>query len=169
MRALLLILAIAPVYAQPQTDSLKRTIGDSAPSRKAPQRTAEPPARDPGSSSFDALISSTENLNAIRDRNVQRLKECSPDVAARIGEIRERLGIKTGSQKKDANTEASLLAISAGWFKAPQENLRQAASRPQNDLIDSVLPRSEKNPEADAAALRVELDRLVASCSGGKK
>jgi hypothetical protein len=164
MRVFLLIVLTGAAFAQ-QND-LRRTIGDSAPARKAPARTPEQ-ARDPGSSSLDALISSTENLNVIRDRNVERLRQCSPDATQRIAEIRDRLGIKAGAAKKDPNTEASLLAVSANWNRMTPD--AKAAARPQSDQIDAVLPRSDKNPEADAAALRTELDRLIASCNGGRK
>ena len=172
-----LILAATAIHAQPQSDAPKRTIFDS----RQTQQKAEPPpptpvkasapARDPGSSAFDALVSSTENLNNIRDGNVRRLTDgCSPDVAARIADIRARLGIKESLGKRDSGSEIAALALASTWFKSPADSAPQAAQK-KSDLLDAVLPGSEKKsePGQDAAGLQVELNRLLVSCSGVKR
>jgi hypothetical protein len=179
MRAFaILIFGAAAVLAQPQTDAPKRTIFESqqtqrriGPPPAAPVKAAAP-TRDPGSSAFDALISSTENLNNIRDSNVRRLTEgCSPDVAARIADIRGRLGIRTTAGKRDSVSDIAALALASGWFKSPTENAPVVPQQKKSDLLEAVLPASEKKPEPaeDTANLQTELSRLLAGCSGAKR
>jgi len=147
---------------------------------KAPvARPAPDNARNPGSSALDALSSSTENLNLIRDGNVRRLTGdgCAPEVSARIHDLRARLGIATppAAETRNPGTESAALALASGWFKSPSEAAAVAAQQKKTDLLDSVLPGSEKTakpaetPAPDAADLRMELDHLVASCGGGKR
>ena len=164
-------LIFVSIAVHAQNDAPKRTIVDSAPARKE-ARKAEAPARDPGSSAFDALISSTENLNTIRDSNVRRLAGdgCSPEASARIAEIRARLGIKTGPARKDSTSETAMLALATNWFKAPAA-VPVVAQQNRSDLLEAVLPGSEKKSDAaqDTAALQTEMDRLLASCAGAKR
>ena len=171
MQAVILFtLAGLAAQAQSQTDAPKRTIVDSSPARN--EKKADAPKRDAGSNAFDALVSSTENLNAIRDSNVRRLGEgCSPDVAARITDLRARLGIKTGPVKKDPNSEAAMLSIAAGWFKSAAENPPTAPQPRKSDLLEAVLPGADRKTEAaqDSTALQAELNRLTASCAGGRR
>src|SRR5262249_49591782 len=96
-------LAIACAYCQAQNDAPKRTIVDSSQSQKSGARKPETVStRDTGSTALDAVITSTENLNSIRDSNVRRLGDgCTPDITARIGELRSQLGLKNESAKKD--------------------------------------------------------------------
>jgi len=166
MRAIfILLISCAAVEAQQPTQAPKRTLTDSQMQKKNAQAPA--PSKDPGSSAYDALAASTENLNTIRDSNVRRLGEgCSPDVAARIGEIRTQLGIKSAPARKDPAAEAAMLTLAANWYKAADAAPSAPRQKP-SDLLDSVLPGSSSTAAVaqDAASLQTEMNRLLASCS----
>jgi len=186
----LMILAAFATQAQnSQADPPKRTLIDSNQNLKRPAPVAEPvkatsgrqtpeSARNPGSSALDALSSSTENLNVIRDSNVRKLTNdgCAPETSARINELRTRLGIAVPSAaaSKNAGSETAALAVASGWFKAPSDGAPVASQQKKSDLLDSVLPGADTAAkpadarEQDAGALQSELDHLLASCSGAK-
>ena len=140
----LMILAAFATQAQnSQADPPKRTLIDSNQNLKRPAPVAEPvkatsgrqspeSARNPGSSALDALSSSTENLNVIRDSNVRKLTNdgCAPETSARINELRTRLGIAVPSAaaSKNAGSETAALAVASGWFKAPSDGAPVASA-----------------------------------------
>lgn len=169
----LLVLTLAAqcvVAAQTLSDAPKRTIFDSPQAKRATASTQPAPARDASSSALDALITSNENLNTIRDSNVRKLGEgCAPEVALRIGEIRGQLGISSTPVRKDAASDAALLALAAGWYKS-QNSSPAVTPKNTNDAVASVLPGSaNKSPAEEAQVLQNELSRLLASCSGAKR
>lgn len=188
MRAFtLLILATLTICGQ-TPDSPKRTIFDSrSPNLRKPDapaaEAAKPSPRAPetgraaDSSALDALISSTENLNAIRDSNVRKLTGdgCAPEVSARIHDLRSRLGITPPSEKKNPGSEPAALALASSWFKGTPDGAPVASQQKKSDLLDSVLPGAEKTAkpaepqDRDAGELKVELEHLLASCAGTKR
>lgn len=150
-----------------QNSTPKRTLVDSQNQKKNGQAAA--PARDSGSAAYDALAASTENLNNIRDSNVRRLGEgCSPEAAARIGEIRTELGIKAAPARKDPAADAALLAVAGNWFTAPAESAPAVPHQKADEALASVLPGAPAKSAAaqDTASLQAEMNRLLASCTG---
>ena len=177
MRAFAMLFAASTlIQAQSQSDAPKRTIFDSQQTQKRAEPPASPsakpaaPARDPGSSAFDALISTSENLNVIRDSNVRRLTDgCQPDVAARVADLRARLGIKTTAAKHDSGVDTAALALASDWIKSPVQPAAASTPEKKSELLDAVIPGAEKKSPTDKASLQAELDRLLASCAGGRK
>jgi hypothetical protein len=176
----ILILVCAACEAQSlipqQNDAPKRTIVDSSQSQKSNTRKPEPAsAHDSGSTALDAVITSTENLNTIRDSNVRRLSDgCSPDITARIGELRAQLGLKNDSAKKDPSSETAMLALASSWFKNgpvnPSANPPAPPQQNKSDLLASVLPGTEPRPvPRDTVSLQAELDNLLAACAPRKR
>ena len=195
MRAITAVLMIAGIALQAQTpppaDTPARTIFDPKQNLKKPDplppaKPVSAPAsaggvprdsqRDAGSSALDALATSTENLNTIRDGNVRKLTAdgCAPEVSARLADLRARLGIRA-TPKKDTGSETAALALASAWYKTPEESKPAAAQQKTTDLLESVLPGPSKSPKPadpqarDAGALKDEMDRLLASCSGAKQ
>ncbi len=187
---LLILAAVATQAQSSQADAPKRTILEPNQNLKKPAPAAEPVkppsarqtpenARNASSSALDALSTSTENLNLIRDSNVRKLTTdgCAPEVSARINDLRTRLGIAAPSAAatKNSGSEPAALALASGWFKAPSDGAPVAAQQKKSDLLDSVLPGADKTAkpadacDQDAGALQAELDHLLASCSGAKR
>jgi len=183
MRTIILVMLV-PLVTQAQSsqsDVPKRTMTDSGQTVKKPALvkpvSAQTPenARNPGSSALDALTTSAENLNVIRDGNVRRLTAggCAPEVSARVNDLKTRLGI--APENKNAGQETAALALASSWFKpAADEVVPAAVQQKKGDLLESVLPGASKAAKpidaaaADTAELRAELEHLLASCSGLK-
>lgn len=201
------VLPAAAVYGQASggqasSETPKRTIYDS--NNQAPKlvkttapaaETAKPPAsagpnngRGASSRALDALSSSTEDLNVIRDGNVRRLTTggCGPEVSARIADLAVRLrasgvsvdGLKPASAGGTAppGSETASLALASEWFKRPGDTSlgtqSGAQGRDQKEaLLDSVLPgtKSAATTGQDVASLKTELDRLLSSCPAAKR
>ncbi len=132
------ICAAALVCGQAQNETPKRTIFDSsnqtprlvkATAPETPKPTASGGNKTAGASSraLDALTSSQEDLNAIRDGNVRRLTTgCSPDVSARIADLASRLHLNAPANTQ-AGSESATLALASDWFKRPGDIFRPSA------------------------------------------
>lgn len=177
--ALAIPLALA---AFAQTPAPQRTILENRVTQGKDKPAEQPaPAR-----SLDSLLNSTEDLNSIRDGYLRRVAGdgCRPDVAIRVAELRSRLGengrpngqapIAAASSQTSADLESSLLLLAAGWYQSRPDHAPPRANREadRNQLLDFVL--SPKDPEAgaaqsaaDAAQVKAELDRLLATCRAG--
>lgn len=166
------ILILVCGVCQAQSDAPKRTIFDSSQSQKSNARKPDPASsHDSGSTALDAVITSTENLNAIRDSNVRRLNDgCSSDITSRIGELRAQLGLKNDSAKKDPNSETAMLTLASNWFKNTPANPPAPPQQNKNDVLASVLPGADARPASrDTVGLQAELDNLLAACNKGKR
>jgi hypothetical protein len=180
------MLPAALVYGQTQGETPKRTIFDSnnqtprlvkATAAEAPRPpAASGPHNGGGASSraLDALTSSQEDLNAIRDGNVRRLTTggCAPDVSARIADLAARLHLNAPANiqsNPQVGSESATLALASDWFKRPGDTSSRTQGKDQKTaLLESVLPGAQ--PAAlDAASLKGELDRLLTTCPAVKR
>jgi hypothetical protein len=179
------VLVAAGLTAFAQAPAPQRTIMENRVThgKSTESKTqADQPAPASGQT-IDSLLNSTEDLNAIRDGYVRRLAGdgCRPDVAIRVAELRSRLDETASRRGQAQNTaavdassaelEGSLLILAAGWFQTGAATAPARANRePERaQLLDFVL--SPKEPEtraaasgANAAQLKDELDRLLATC-----
>jgi hypothetical protein len=147
----------------PRPATPQRTLG-TAPARE--ESTANP-ARKPASSpdsgvNLDVLHTmktSTEDLNAIRDANLQRVQKgaCTPQIAARIAAL----------------SFASAAALAENWFKgaAEQPAPGQSADGAKRELdfvlgIDTPEPANVKPAPAETAD--AELARLTKMCAAAR-
>jgi hypothetical protein len=190
MRAMLsvsvgILLPVAAAYGQ-QGETPKRTIFDST--NQSPQlvRANEPaavnkpalsssPISAAGASSraLDALNSSQEDLNAIRDGNIRRLTSggCAPDVSARIADLAAKLHTNAPANST-VGSESATLALASDWYKRPGDAASVKQGKDQKDaLLDMVLPGAKSAPAGgqDTAGLRAELDRLLTTCPAPKR
>jgi hypothetical protein len=174
-----LLLPAALVCGQAQSETPKRTIFDSSnqtPRLVKATEAPKPPAasgvdKTAGASSraLDALTSSQEDLNAIRDGNVRRLTTgCSPDVSARIADLASRLHLNAPANTQ-AGSDGATLALASDWFKRPGDSSAVVKGKDQKDaLLEAVMPGA-KPAAQDAASLRAELDRLLTTCPAAKR
>jgi hypothetical protein len=157
--------------------------------------TPEPQPNAVPGRSVESMVSSTQDLNAIRDGYLRALSGdgCAPDVAARVAELRALLGEKkpegspaAGGQaapagKSAADLESSMLALALDWYNRPAaDNSSIASANPaareaeRAQLLEAALtPRQPQGVEArnsvDAAVLKSELQRLLASCHSPRR
>jgi len=169
----------ALLHAQAQTDVPKRTIFDSSnqPPRLVKATEAPKPPVASGASktapassrALDALTSSQEDLNAIRDGNVRRLTTgCAPDVSARIADLAAQLHLNAPANTQ-AGSESATLALASDWYKRPGDSSAVVKGKDQKEaLLDTVLPGT-KPAAQDMASLRAELDRLLTTCPAAKR
>lgn len=167
--------------AAPQRTILENRVTQGRSKESAPDR-ANAPDR-----TIDSVLSSTEDLNSIRDAYLRRLggDGCRPDVAVRVAELRARLD-QTGTnrdrpqmtaaviQQTSAEMADSLLVLASGWYQARGESATQRANpeRERAQLLDQVLAFKDTQapaaaPTLDAAQSKAELERLLATCPGG--
>ena len=144
----------------------------------------------PSGQAIESILSSTEDLNSIRDGYLRKLSGdgCSPDVAARVAELRAQLGEKAESgsrgqpattQRSAADLESSMLALAADWYnRRPAESSSIASANPatrdaeRGKLLESVLSPRDSQPAGaalDKAQLKAELDRLLAACKPAQR
>jgi len=150
----------------PRPATPQRTLG-TAPAREestaAPNNAARKPASSPDSGvNLDVLHTmktSTEDLNAIRDANLQRVQKgaCTPQIAARIAAL----------------SFASAAALAENWFKRPAEQPApgQSADGAKRELdfvlgIDTPEPATVKPAPAETAD--AELARLTKMCAAAR-
>ena len=177
---------------QPPVENPQRTIRDTSGFKSQSEASKAEPAKAPrvapasengrgaGANTLDSLGSSTENRNVIRDANLRRLLKdgCAPAVSARIVELRARLGLpaeKTDHRAREgAKPEQSPIETASDWYKTPSvpANSSASATTKSADLLDAVMPGAKidaptkKASESETAALRTELEQLVAACPG---
>ena len=180
---LLSVAAFAQNPAQnpaPQRTILDNRVTQGKSNDHAPER-ANAPDR-----TIDSLLTSTEDLNSIRDAYLRRLggDGCRPDVAIRVAELRARLD-QTGTNRDRSQTTAaaiqqtnaemadSLLVLASGWYQPRAEGTAPKANpeRERSQLLDQVLAfkdtqASTASPTMDAAQSKAELERLLATCRG---
>jgi hypothetical protein len=182
-----ILLSAALVFGQQQSETPKRTIFDSTNQSPRLVRANEPVAQAPkpalssspisaaGASSraLDALNSSQEDLNAIRDGNIRRLTSggCAPDVSARIAELAAKLHTNAPTNST-VGSESATLALASEWYRRPGDAASVKQGKDQKDaLLDAVLPgaKSAAAGGQDTASLRAELDRLLTTCPAPKR
>jgi hypothetical protein len=202
MRVNLVILPLGAgiVFGQ-IAETPKRTIvgsGVDSGSRSAPKlvRPTAPPAdaekpvpasdnsRGASSRALDALNSSNEDLNVIRDKNVRGLTAggCAPESAARIADIAAKLqgagvSVDVAKTPRDGDdvrpgSETAMLALASDWFKRTGDAVSATSGKDQKEaLLNSVMPGAGRSAasEADVTNLKTELDHLLASCAGVKR
>jgi hypothetical protein len=170
-------------------DPLQRTIRENrvTTSREGDAKTQDHQPNAASGQAIDSMLSSTENLNYIRDGYLRVLSGdgCRPDVAARVAELRALLGEKKAgaqeaggrfapTEKSAADLESSMLALAVDWYKRPPAE-SSSISNPANReaerarLLEAALSLRESQStaapaSADSAALKAELDRLLVSC-----
>ena len=178
-------LALASVLSAQawQSDPLQRTIKEDrvtkAPVGTQNGKAEEPQSNVPSGRTMNTVLSSTEDLNSIRDAYLRRLAGdgCAPDVAVRVAELKAKLhqdASTTGTQRSSAEIESALFALASDWYKNPVGETAQATGAnaamarevERARLLDSVLaPRDASAPQAvDPTQLQAELDRLLAGC-----
>jgi hypothetical protein len=132
---------------------------------------------------MNTVLSSTEDLNSIRDAYLSRLvgDGCAPDVAVRVAQLRAKLHGEVSTQfaqQSSIEVENVLFALASDWYKNPLgENPSSAGANVagvreagRTKLLDEVLiPRDRpaaSPPQAAETAqlLQAELDRLLAGC-----
>jgi hypothetical protein len=140
------------------------------PARKPPAAPAD------AAGALDSLTNSLQDLNAIRDGNLSRLqKDCSPETAARIAELRGKLR-QFEAEPIDAQ------AIAANWFKPAPPAQQEAQSERESRLVSEVLsgnhaasakaaPNAQRSKadEAEIARLQSEIARLAGTCTAVRK
>jgi hypothetical protein len=110
-----------------------------------------------------AVSTSTEDLTALRDTNVGRIRKvgCPPEVVVRIAELRSKLG------KNSTAEEGSAADLATNWYKReppsfPSENVVRG------QLLDWVLNAGgsqKQDGKSDAEKLNEELERLMGVCA----
>jgi hypothetical protein len=163
------VLIVASLGAQAQTarpsdsrDTPQRTVHAASGAKPAGASGAEETGRAANPHALDALSSSTDDLNVIRDANLRKLTKdgCPPEISARTAEVAGRLraaeadlnGEDPPSGAPDKATpsapQGSAQAIATNWFKT--EEAASAASNPRQNppksLVDSVLPGGASKP-----------------------
>jgi hypothetical protein len=130
-----------------QYEHTLRSKGATAPTAgRAPQ--GDPHATV---NALDSLVTSLQDLNAIRDGNLVRIQTdgCPPEIASRLADLRGRLQqdrnelagsngpIEAKVQPKDASGSAPVDAISLAnnWFKQPPAE--KSPARPAEPPADS--------------------------------
>jgi len=164
------------------------------PANAAVPKTAPPPAASPtpkapaappdAAGALDSLTNSLQDLNAIRDGNLNRVQKdgCPPEVSARLADLRGKLHQYEAELSGEAPAKAApsadkpgvdAQAIASDWFKRPQPDRADAASQPavkpqpvssEAKLLADVLPDAPA-PAAKprpAAQPRPELEAEVA-------
>lgn len=183
--------ALSPLSLPAQTTPAQRTIREN---RVTTGKTDNAQGRDTAASgqAMDSVLSSTENLNTIRDGFLRRLSGdgCSPDVAARVAELRALLHdgeVRHGgaalqsvsaSERSRAELESAMFVLASTWYTKRTADTPGNARKPAMDsegertrLLESVLAPNESGAaqSADTAQMRAELDRLLAGCRSGKE
>lgn len=170
MRArLLAVLIVSSLGAQAQTarpadsrETPERTVHSASGAKPSNASGPEEAGRAANPHALDALSSSTDDLNVIRDANLRKLTKdgCSPEISARTAEVQGRLRAAeaelNGEEPSPAAADKASLsapqgsaqAIASNWFKA--EEPASAASNPRQNppknLVDSVLPGGASKP-----------------------
>lgn len=182
-----ILLTVAAVCGQQQGEIPKRTIFDSNNQSPRLVRANEPAAEatkpalssspisltGASSRALDALNSSQEDLNAIRDGNVRRLATggCAPDVSARIADLAAKLHMNAPGDAT-VGSESATLALASDWYKRPGDASSVKQGKDQKEaLLDAVLPTTKlaAGGAQDLANLRAELDRLLTTCPAAKR
>jgi hypothetical protein len=139
------------------------------------------------------MKTSTQDLNVIRDANLQRVQTggCAPELASRIADLKSRLELEESllrgeetppaepAAKKSAARAGSSAAIADEWFKSPAKPA--ASSEPADSKasqLDAVLglsageapvakPASEKPAEksVDRKQAEIEISRIQTELS----
>ncbi|MFN7997600.1 MAG: hypothetical protein U0Q18_28535 [Bryobacteraceae bacterium] len=189
--ALFLHLPAAAVAQQSQstTDPLQRTIRENrVTTSRESDRKGQEPADKPSGQAMDSILSSTEDLSSIRDAYLRVLSGdgCSPEVAARVAELRALLGEKKAAgataslgatEKSAAELEGAMLALALDWYKRPPVESASTLAPAGRDaeharLLEAALSPQQQPAAAaagDRAALKAELDKLLASCHSPKR
>ncbi|HXN50096.1 MAG TPA: hypothetical protein VN893_25825 [Bryobacteraceae bacterium] len=167
--AILAVLIVASLCAQAQTarpadskDTPQRTVHAASGAKTSNTSGPEEAGRAANPHALDALSSSTDDLNVIRDANLRKLTRdgCPPEISARTTEVQGRLraaeaelnGQEPPSAAPDkaspAAPQGSAQAIASDWFK--KEEPASTASNPRQkapkNLVDSVLPGDASKP-----------------------
>ena len=167
--AILAVLTIASLGAQAQTarpadskDTPQRTVHATSGAKPSNASGPEDAGRAANPHALDALSSSTDDLNVIRDANLRKLTKdgCSPEISARTAEVQGRLraaeaelnGEEPASAASDkapsSAPKGSAQAIASDWFKKeePASAVSNSRQNPQKSLVDSVLPGGAAKP-----------------------
>ena len=178
---LLMAAFFAPLSSFAQSGAPQRTIMENRVTKGKDTDKAQQPAPT-SERAIDSLLTSTEDLNSIRDGYVRRLAGdgCRPDIAIRVAELHSRLdesgagrAASAGSQQTNFEMEGALMILAAGWYEAHAEaaptRVNRDAERAQ--LLDMVLSHGDAPAETaaagtDRAQWKAELDRLLATCHG---
>jgi len=179
---LVTFVALGAIAAQAQQtgQSLQPTIREDrvtrAPAGTQNGKPDEPSQNVPSGRTMNTVLSSTEDLNSIRDAYLRRLSGdgCAPDVAVRAAELRSRLhddAANAGTQRSSADIERAMLALASDWYAKPLGEAPAAAAATREaeraKLLDAALAPADSPAAAettDPAQLRAELDRLLAGC-----
>ena len=167
--AILAVFAVASLCAQAQTarpadsrDTPQRTVHAASGARTSNTSGPEEAGRAANPHALDALSSSTDDLNVIRDANLRKLTKdgCPPEISSRTAEVQGRLrsaeaqlnGEEPPSSAPDKASpsapQGSAQAIASDWFKK-EEPAPLASNTRQNGpkgLVDSVLPGGASKP-----------------------
>jgi hypothetical protein len=171
-----------------QYERTLRAKGPSAlPTSPAPSQAGRHAPPDPHATAdaLDSLTNSLQDLNAIRDGNLERVQKdgCPPEVTSRLTDLRARLRQKEAElagadapgavpvPAKDRTGSADAMAIAGDWFKRPQaaEKTPEAPrDTKENKLLSDVLPaapaqRTASQPlkaDKDQKGLEGEITRL---------
>lgn len=123
---------------------------------------------------LDSLVTSLQDLNAIRDGNLTRVQKdgCPPEVTSRLADLRGKLqqdeAELTGTEApkaagvaaKDRPAPGDAMAIASDWFKQPAkaENAPAAAASSSGDARESKLLADALSGPAPAAASARRID-----------
>ncbi len=195
----LLTLSAGAIFGQ-STEVPKRTQFESGsqtasklvrPTVSAPEAAKATPVADnsrgASSRAMDALSSSNEDLNVIRDCNIRGLTGgCAPEASARITDLAARLQaagasaaefsiealrVPGGNSPARPGSESVALALASDWYKRSGDANSGISSKDQKEaLLESVLPGAKRSTDSDqnVTGLRTELEQLLASCSAPK-
>jgi hypothetical protein len=179
---LALALSSAPLAAQTQAAPPQRTITTN-PTNTAAPKPAPPPSPPPVSrtpaepggaaGALDSLNNSLQDLNAIRDGNLNRVQKdgCPPEISSRLADLRGRVRqleaelsgetpaprVAPAPDKPGADPQA----LASDWFKQPAQNPRDAPpmaapskrNAPAGDVREAKL-LAEVMPDAPAPAAK---------------
>lgn len=191
-RAFIVLLTTAVLISKGQTPPPQRTINENRVTTTRGEKEANGQERQqnaPSGQAMQSILSSTEDLNAIRDAYLSRLSGdgCSPDVAARVAELRAQLGEKpesrgpgprAGTQRSAADLQASMLALAADWYNRRPVEASALASTASRDAERAKLLEAALTPRDSAANvptavdnvhLKLELERLLGTCNPGRR
>ena len=104
----------------------------------------------------DTLKTSSEDLNAVRDANLIRLRDeaCPPEVALQVAALRSSISPAV------MPSPAVLLAVADSWHKRAPDTAA-STPRPIDELLGAA-PMAAK--PTDRASVNAEIERLLGSC-----
>jgi hypothetical protein len=174
-------------YTPEQYERLMRKATAPAAGKPAEPETA----REMNLDVLHTMKTSSEDLNSIRDGNLQRVQHgsCAPEVSSRIAELKSRLAqLAAPGERPPAEAPAAkpaaagrpAAAAAETWFEpAPAKAGAAPGSADKGSELDAVLgaapaappvvrPAASPADEAEVSRLRAELSRLSGLCSEGR-